>query len=182
MHFQTLPRLSLHLTHGVQYKFFPLKTSYLAAIAVFEVGSLICAVAHNSVTLIVGRAIAGLGAAGIASGVYIIIAFSAAPEKRAVFTGILGAVYGIASVIGPLLGGVFTQYATWRWCFYVNLPIGGVAAAVIILTFHAPPAAKPQEATLKEKILQMDLPGTFVILGAIICFLLGMSIEPFARA
>ena len=158
-----------------QYKFFPLKTSYLAAIAVFEVGSLICAVARNSVTLIVGRAIAGLGAAGIASGVYIIIAFSAAPERRAVFTGILGAVYGIASVVGPLIGGVFTQYATWRWCFYVNLPIGGVAAAVIILTFHAPPAAKPQEASLKEKLLQMDLPGTFVILSAIICFLLGKS-------
>ena len=106
---------------GKAYKFFPLKTAYLVSIAVFELGSLICAVSQDSITLIVGRAIAGLGAAGIASGVYIIIAFSAAPEKRAVFTGILGAVYGIASVVGPLLGGVFTQYATWRWCFYVNL-------------------------------------------------------------
>ena len=125
--------------------------------------------------MIVGRAIAGLGAAGIASGVYIIIAFSAAPEKRAVFTGILGAVYGIASVVGPLLGGVFTQYATWRWAFYVNLPIGGVAAAVILLTFHAPAGAKPQEAPLREKLLQMDLPGTFVVLSAIICFLLAIQ-------
>lgn len=75
-------------------------------------------VAPNSTALIVGRAIAGLGGAGIASGAYTIIAFSVKPSKRAAFTGLMGAAYGIASVIGPLLGGVFAEKATWRWCFY----------------------------------------------------------------
>ena len=160
---------------GKAYRYFPLKTTFLVSVFIFELGSLICGVAPNSVALIVGRAIAGVGGAGIASGVYTIIAFSAAPSRRAVFTGILGAVYGVASVIGPLLGGVFTDKATWRWAFYINLPVGGVSAAIILLTFRAPPAAKPAEASWQEKILQMDLPGTFTIIAAVVCFLLAIQ-------
>ena len=166
---------SFQSTWGKAYRYFPLKGSFLLSIFIFEVGSLICGVAQNSVTLIVGRAVAGAGGAGVASGAYTIIAFSAPPSRRAAYTGILGAVYGIASVIGPLLGGVFTDHATWRWAFYVNLPIGGFAAAVIFLTFQTPPAAKPESASWKEKLLQMDLPGTFTIMAAVICFLLAIQ-------
>ena len=100
---------------GKTYKYFPLKISFLAAIFIFEVGSLICAVAQNSTTLIVGRAIAGIGAAGVGSGSYTIIAFAAEPKKRATFTGIIGASYGVAAVAGPLIGGAFTDKVTWRW-------------------------------------------------------------------
>lgn len=100
---------------GKAYKYFPLKISFLLAIFIFELGSLICGVAPNSLTLIVGRAIAGVGAAGIGSGAYVIVAFAAEPAKRATYTGILGAAYGIAAVAGPLIGGVLTDKASWRW-------------------------------------------------------------------
>lgn len=162
-------------TWGKAYKYFPLKLSFLISIFIFEVGSLICGVANSSTTLIVGRAIAGVGGAGIASGAYTIIAFSAPPQQRPAYTGILGATYSIASVIGPLLGGVFTDDLTWRWCFYINLPIGGVAAAVIFFFFKTPKAARPQPASPKEKFLQMDIPGTFIIMAAVICYLLAMQ-------
>lgn len=157
---------------GKAYKYFPLKITFLLSIFVFELGSLICGVAPSSTALIVGRAIAGLGAAGIGTGAYTIIAFVAEPKKRPMFTGIIGVSYGIASVVGPLIGGVFSDKVSWRWCFYINLPIGGASVLIILLFFHTPSAAKPVAASWKEKLLQMDLVGTAMIMGALVSYIL----------
>ncbi|KAL3474760.1 MFS general substrate transporter [Aspergillus californicus] len=160
---------------GKVYRFCTLKWTFLSAMLVFEIGSLICGVAPNSEALIVGRALAGVGGAGITTGGYTIIAFSCVPERRPFFTGIVGSVYGVASVAGPLLGGVFTDTSTWRWCFYINLPIGGAAAVAIALFFRQPKIVKPEQATLREKLLQMDFLGVALAMGAIICFIIGVE-------
>ncbi|RDL40133.1 Uncharacterized protein BP5553_00112 [Venustampulla echinocandica] len=160
---------------GKVYTYFPLKWAIITAISIFEVGSLICAVAQNSTTLIVGRAITGAGGAGVTNGCYIIIAFIARPDKRPAFTGVLGATYGLASVVGPLIGGAFTTNVTWRWCFYINLPVGGVALLVLLLFFQTPAAATPKPASLKEKILQMDPLGVLLVTCSLVCFLLALQ-------
>jgi MFS family permease len=105
---------------GKFYRYFPLKASFLGAIAVFLIGSLICAVAPNSVAFIVGRAVAGVGASGTSTGAFTIVAFAAEPKIRPALIGMVGAAWGLSSVLGPILGGVFSDEVTWRWCFWIS--------------------------------------------------------------
>ncbi|KAK5011716.1 hypothetical protein LTR28_007255 [Elasticomyces elasticus] len=162
-------------TWGKLYKYLPIKTWYLIAMLVFEVGSLVCAVAQNPTTLIVGRAIAGVGGSGVTVGLFTIVGFVAPPEKRPQFLGMVGATYAVAAVLGPLFGGAFTERVTWRWCFYINLPIGGLAAVVTFFFFKPPMSAKPVQATLKEKLLQLDLVGAALMMSLLISYILALE-------
>lgn len=161
---------------GKAYGFFSLKITFLVALFWFELGSLICGVAPTSTALIVGRAIAGLGAAGLNTGSFTLVAFCAPPNRRPIFTGIIGLSYGIASVVGPLLGGVFTERVTWRWCFYINLPVGAVSAFFIVFFFHNPAASKSTDTSpLMSKLLQLDPIGTLLVLASVTCYILAMQ-------
>ncbi|TVY19921.1 putative efflux pump gsfJ [Lachnellula arida] len=160
---------------GKAYRYFDLKTTFLVSIFIFELGSLVCATAPNANALIVGRAIAGLGGAGMSSGGFTIIAFSAEPKNRPLFTGLVGSAYGVSAVVGPLIGGAFSDKVSWRWCFYINLPVGGLTAVILLIFFSTPKVAKPISASWKEKILNMDPVGVLLIICLIVCFFLALE-------
>ncbi|KAJ7580957.1 major facilitator superfamily domain-containing protein [Mycena floridula] len=165
---------SLQPSFGKIYTNFDLKYSYLVALVIFEIGSIICAVAVNSTMLIVGRAIAGIGASGLFSGALIIISNSVRIERRAVYIAAVSSMFGIASVVGPLLGGVFTDKVTWRWCFWINLPFGAVAFLAVFFFFKSP-ESKSRTLSLKEKMSQIDILGAALLVGGIICLLLALQ-------
>ncbi|MEV7450575.1 DHA2 family efflux MFS transporter permease subunit [Streptomyces nigra] len=114
------------------------KRLYQIAIVIFLVGSALCGMAQDMTQLIAFRALQGLGGGGLIVLSMAIVGDIVPPRERGRYQGLFGAVFGATSVLGPLLGGVFTEHLSWRWVFYVNLPVGAVALIVIALVLHIP--------------------------------------------
>ncbi|KAF9894165.1 hypothetical protein FE257_009138 [Aspergillus nanangensis] len=173
-----LAQMSFQPTFAKSYTFFNQKWVYLGAGVLFEVGSVICAAAPNSTAFIVGRAVAGLGAAGIFAGGMIILSRIVEMRKRPVLLGIVTSMYGVASVIGPTLGGIFTHSArlTWRFCFWINLPLGALMA--VIVCFYYPTSlggALHQDRPLKAKLLGLGLKSALILTGTLVCLILALQ-------
>ncbi|KAM5527621.1 MFS aflatoxin efflux [Fusarium oxysporum f. sp. phaseoli] len=170
-----LATCAFQLLFGKLYTFYSVKLVFLSTVALFEIGSAVCGAAPNSIALILGRTIAGVGSAGIFSGVIVIIVYAVPLHKRPLYQGIFGAVFGLASVIGPLVGGAFTSSkATWRWCFYINLPFGGIAMLFIFFLLHVPDRETTHLST-KSKLSQLDAVGTSVFVPGTVCLLLALQ-------
>lgn len=114
------------------------KKIFQSAIIIFLIGSALCGLSQNMTQLIFFRGLQGIGAGGLMTLVLAIIGDVVSPRQRGRYQGYFGGVFAIASVIGPLLGGLFTDHLSWRWVFYVNLPLGVIALAAIGARLHLP--------------------------------------------
>jgi EmrB/QacA subfamily drug resistance transporter len=142
------------------------KRLYLSAIALFLIGSALCGLAQSMAQLIAFRAFQGIGAGGLMVLTMTIAADIATPRERAKFQGVFGAVLGLASIAGPVVGGYLTDHVSWRWIFYLNLPLGAVALAVAFAVLRLPSRTSPH---------RIDWPGAVLISGVLTCLTLFAS-------
>jgi EmrB/QacA subfamily drug resistance transporter len=143
------------------------KRLFQIAIVIFLIGSALCGAAQNMPQLIGFRALQGLGGGGLIVLSMAIVGDVVSPRERGRYQGLFGAVFGATSVLGPLLGGLFTEHLSWRWVFYINLPVGVVALAVIATALHIP---------RKSTRHVIDYLGTFLIAAVATCLVLVASL------
>ncbi|MFJ8665551.1 DHA2 family efflux MFS transporter permease subunit [Streptomyces sp. NPDC093600] len=143
------------------------KKLFQAAIVIFLLGSALCGIAQNMPQLIAFRGVQGLGGGGLMVLSMAIVGDLVSPRERGKYQGLFGAVFGATSVLGPLLGGLFTEHLSWRWVFYINLPIGVVALFVIAAVLHIP---------VRGTRHTIDYLGTFLIASVATCLVLVASL------
>ncbi|KAI6040004.1 MFS general substrate transporter, partial [Pisolithus marmoratus] len=143
-----------------------------ASISTFLLGSALCGAAKSMVWLIVARAVQGIGGGGIIQLVIITISDIVPLQDRGRYGGFVGATFGVASVIGPLLGGALTEHVSWRWCFLINLPTGGISAVILFIFLNLNPH---QSRLIREQIAELDFVGLLSFVGGVVCLLLGFQ-------
>src|SRR5881409_2230848 len=143
------------------------KPYFLGGVVVFLVGSLLCGASQDMTQLSLLRGLQGVGAGTIMANTFTVIGDLFPPAERGKYQGILASVFGLASVVGPAVGGYLTDALSWRWVFYVNLPVGLVALAVLLTEF---PDIRPNRAHRG-----IDYLGAAALLGAVVPLLLALS-------
>ncbi|KFY12101.1 hypothetical protein V492_04096 [Pseudogymnoascus sp. VKM F-4246] len=171
-----LAQMAFQPSFGKIYTYFDLKMTFMTAIAIFEVGSVVCAAAPSSMAFIIGRAVAGFGAAGIFCGSLVIVANTVHMRQRPLFVGIVTSMYGVASVLGPTLGGMMTDSPrlTWRFCFWVNLPFGAIAVSIVTFVFK-PITVVDTGLSIPQKLVKSGIVGVVILLADMTCLVLALQ-------
>ncbi|KAL2041649.1 hypothetical protein N7G274_005433 [Stereocaulon virgatum] len=153
---------------GTIYKILNAKIVYLSAIVVFEAGSALCAAAPSSPVFHLGRAVAGRGAALLIQGAISVITHISTLEKRPLYIGLVVSCFGISASFSPVLGGALTTRVNWRWCFWINLPIGAVVLCLVFLNLNLKIKKDPlRDFSATEKLRHLDPLGIVLLLGAV---------------
>ena len=160
---------------GKIYRQYDPKWVFIATFLLFEIGSVICATAQSSVTFIVGRAIAGLGSGGGATGMMTIMVYVIPLHKRPMYQAIGGLSIGCTSVLGPLIGGAFTTNVSWRWCFYINLCVGMPFIGYLAFFLKLPNMPKRERISFREQTRRLDPMGTIIFIGGVTSLLLAVQ-------
>ncbi|KAM3466797.1 hypothetical protein NHJ6243_000538 [Beauveria neobassiana] len=158
-------------TWGKLSDIFGRKPILMTAVVVFWVGSLVCALSTSMGMLIAARALQGVGGGGTIVLPNICVADLFSPRRRGVYFGFLGMIWALASAIGPIIGGAFTQRVSWRWCFWINLPCGGLAFFILLffLKLHNP------RTPVGAGLAAIDWVGNVLIIGGTIMLLMGLE-------
>jgi len=148
------------------------KPILLVTNAIFFLGSLLAGLSVNIDMLIGARVIQGIGGGGLITLVNIAISDLFSVRDRGAYFGMIGGVWALASSLGPVVGGLFTEKVSWRWCFYINLPFDGVAFLIILLFLDI----KTPKTPLRQGLQAVDWLGSLTMVGGVVMFLLGLEL------
>ncbi|KAF2195913.1 MFS general substrate transporter [Zopfia rhizophila CBS 207.26] len=170
-----LASASTLVTWGKLYGIFSAKWLYIGSLVLFEAGSALCGGAPNMDALIVGRAIAGLGGAGMYLGCLTLLSLTTSLRQRPNYMAFIGLTWGSGTVLGPVVGGAFAENenTTWRWAFYINLCIGGIFAPVYL--FYLPNGDPQKDRPFTEKLKQVDYIGAILNIGAFTALIMAIN-------
>ncbi|CAA92259.1 basic amino acid transmembrane transporter [Schizosaccharomyces pombe] len=169
----TLAQTSILPFCGIMSEVVGRKIVLYTSIVLFLFGSAMCGAAQNMLWLVLCRAVQGIGGGGITSLVTIVIADITPLQTRPYYTGCMGVTWGLASVMGPLIGGAISQKASWRWIFFINLPTGGLSLALLIFFLNLVP--KPT-VSFRVFLRDFDFVGIITITTGVVLFLVGLNI------
>ena len=158
---------------GYAYSLFDLKKFVLVSILVFEVGSAICGAAPTMDVLIVGRVIAGIGGAGMYLGALNFVGVFTTIRERSLYNALIGMIWGLGTILGPIVGGLFAEKATWRWAFYINLVLAAIFGPILI--FLSPTNQPQPHKTIVKKLAQMDWLGIILIAAVYVTYVIAMT-------
>jgi MFS family permease len=165
--FCTNPRGSARVLATLDERTYQGKT-LLFGIVIFLLGSVLCGISSSAFGIITARAVQGLGSAALFTSALAIIADIFPPAERGKYSRLFGAVFGLSSVVGPLVGGFLTDHLSWHWVFFVNLPVGALALLFIV--------AKMPNLNLVQHKPTIDYAGTAALLIATVPLLLALSL------